>query len=1480
MLQSVVDRTASSGQKSHNSANNSKQFEDINKETEKLKEDDKTSITSESAEIPENEANAILLESLDEKAVDTKESIEFPGDNFQTQNLNVYPTDDSCGLGVSIAAKDVSVFIKTSKKPSSSLNFFTAFTRSKNKLSDIEESPSDRKYLIKNITFDIPAGNIFAIIGGSGSGKTTLLNTLSQRTSKLNQSGEVIYQSKSDNQTTSNIKNINYAYVIQQDILIPSLTCYETLKFSAQLKLSKKYSIQEQDKLINQIITELGLKDCKDTIVGSHFHKGLSGGEKRRLSIAIQMLSNPDILFLDEPTTGLDATAAIFLIKTLKNLAQFKKKTFVITIHQPRSDIFFMFDYLCILTRGEVMFCDSTRQVVSYFNNYLKYEIPDTNVNVADWLVDLTSVDNTRGPKIETQTLQRIENFKNKWNLYCELSEEYHSSTIAMIDSKLKLRSEKHSPLTSLTKKSANFRPSLFQEIMILTKRDLLLTSRDPVSTISAILESMLLSFIVGWIFYRPTGSLAGIRSKSASMYNVNGIQGYLILLFESYRLCNYDIKIFDRERFENCVSIPAFIISRRVSKLITEDIIVPTIFSIVTFFMLDVRCTAQSFFIFWAINLYNQQLACAFSMLAVSVTRDYPIVNILGNVNFTFQSYFSGFFINTAKMPVYVRWVKYLCYVWYSYGASVANNYLDFFGDCPQASQLSDPENSMECLAYTGKNIMENLGYPYAWITLPMCVLLAFLAIFYSLAAFFFYIHKVDITLAKLRKGNDSETKTTNADYKDEVHLKEVEEMLNNIDEDDEKEVGQDCNIIDAYDEGIDIQIKDVRLLVTKMNFSIQLILVKPFDKLITWFLKLGKARYFFAKEENIEKLVTQENKQILNNVTACFQKYKINAIMGPSGCGKTSLLNLLCGKLKFQSSTCEYFADGQMTFNNFQLSSKFGDSESKKILQGISSYVIQDDEHLLPLLTVYETLLFSAMLRLKSTHTKQQIENKVDEIIIKLGLKDCKNSYIGSEFMKGISGGEKRRVSIGIQLLNDPKILFLDEPTSGLDSFTALKILKILHDLATKDKKTIILTIHQPRFTIFEKFGTVLLLAKGGNAIFNGTPTEMQRYFPEVCNFKVPKLTNFADFVLDLVSIDSRTEKEEIESKQRLSLLELRWIEYREKKNEIKDFQVENGSDTEVEARFMELFLKFSKKRATFKVAFPIIFKRQLLMLTRNKEIPFARIFNSAGIALMSTLFYTPIKKDFTGILDTLGLVQQVSAAYFAGLLNNMTAYPVEKNFFYEEYEDVVYGMNTFFIVYTILEIPLEFVSGIIYGALTVYAIGLPREVGVFFVFVYTNVMIVNCGESLGVFFNSMLNHTGLAVQIVSVFLSVAVMMSGLMSIEMPPFFRDLSYIGPVKYAVMSCINIVFQRSKRFTCTADSGASEVASDGSVVSCIFNDGNDVLDGYNIRVDIKLYLGLIAVITVVYRALSFLGIYFRLNPPTTAIMNTLKRYAK
>ena len=496
------------------------------------------------------------------------------------------------------------------------------------------------KTLLQNVSADLRPGTLTAIIGGSGSGKTTLLNTVAERviSSRLTESGNVTFNGH------PSVHSVRHAYVMQQDILLPTLTVRETLQYSADLRLPSTVPHEARRQVVDEVIRELGLKECADTRIGNSQHRGCSGGEKRRVSIGVQLLANPGILFLDEPTTGLDATSAFQLIRTLKMLAQ-KGRTIVTTIHQPRSEIWDLFDNLIVLTKGSPVYSGSISACLPWFDS-LGFQLP-AFVNPAEFVIDIAAVDN-RTPELEEESTARVARLKDAWN--SESAKRFvHIEEVAEAQKKDR---------EAMAKRHAGF----LRQTRVLTDRTLKVTYRDPLGMAASILEAIFMGIICGYMFYNLGRDQAGIRSRQGGLYTAAGLQGYLILIFEVYRM-TIDISTFDRESSENCVDALPFILSRRIARLPTEDFPVPFLFSIIMYFMAGFEREASRFFIFFTITLLNHYIAVTCAMTCVATVRHFAGASLIANLVYTLQSMACGMFIQSETIPVYVRWLKWITY-------------------------------------------------------------------------------------------------------------------------------------------------------------------------------------------------------------------------------------------------------------------------------------------------------------------------------------------------------------------------------------------------------------------------------------------------------------------------------------------------------------------------------------------------------------------------------------------------------------------------------------------------------------------------------------------------------------------------------------------------------------------------------------------------------------------------------------------------
>lgn len=1247
--------------------------------------------------------------------------------------------------------------------------------------------------ILDGISLDLGAGQMMAIMGGSGSGKTTLLNTLSARLN-VNHKG-MTFSGSVEYKTQSNVNKIKNSYLLQNDIFLAGLSVKETLKYQADLRMPSSVKKEEKLALIDTLLDTLELTHLSNLIVLSFTKKiNLSGGERRRLSLAIQLLNKPSIIFLDEPTTGLDASSALKLVKLIKKLASPKFGiTVILSIHQPRIEVSNLFDTICLLTRGgKLVYCGSLRDSYDYFGGLDFITDLGPPDEMLEYIIGLSVKDYSTRAK-EDFTERRIGMLVAHWRVH---SDNILGPAKADLDMK---------GLIKLFSRSRKDQPSFLREVMILTKRTFILTLRDKWYLIALNGGTIFMAASTGWMFYKPPKDPTGIRSTISSLYAMLEIIGFSPVFLELERLWDSDGMNFVREYQENYVSIPGFVLSRRLGKLFLEDLPVGALFGIITYFMWGLRGGVGHFFIYFLITVLVSFIGMATAMVCFALGSDLALSTLILNVFYQLQNSACGYFVNAKHMPVYVRWIKYLAYFWYAFGGLTSNQFTKWEGHCPHADKSL-------CVEYTGKYQLHLLGYPEGWIGAPIGYLLIWLFGLYGLAlvALYFRSFEMEVSKPKTNKFGDEELGDDELIFDDREMSPFMTQALNSYPMSDLSPFSgsnyasginspRSNNGEFSQDDGplkTDINIRKISLSVSTMGgpFSTEL-----------------------------------QHKDLLQGLNADFESGSINIVMGPSGSGKTTLLNFLSHRLHRLS---KFKLDGQIMLNEVQ-------EISAHELARISSYVSQQDDTLISTLTVRETLYFQAKLRLPR-HEQKRIKPIVNTLIRRTGLIECADILIGSDLVKGISGGEKRRLSIAIQLLSKPKILFLDEPTSGLDSATALSVLELLKKLATRNGTTIIATVHQPNEEMVKIFDNVLILVRGGRAVYNGKVDSMPQFFGSN-GYVFPSTINPLTYILDLVT--KRDNEKPNDLKTRIDNLVKNWNTEMTQRCIIPTPLANKNTLVD--------FSKLERKKSPFFVILRTIAYRQFLNTIRNFDILFAKIIQTVLLGVVHTLFFARLSDEQYGISNRLGLIQEVLNLYFVGLINNVSLYPIERDIFYLEYKDELYGVAEFSLSYFLNEFPLEVIPCLIFSVLVVFAVGLPPTAGMFFAMFFVSLCALSCGESLGIFGNSLFDHLGLATNVLLNLAMISIFMAGTMSLTMPGFFTDFNYINPMAFAVGICTTLIFQ-GHEFKCPTG-------------NCEFSNGDDLLRTTGLTNGVGLLFGALVACLVVYRVVAIASVFIKVR---------------
>ena len=345
------------------------------------------------------------------------------------------------------------------------------------------------KPILKNVTGLASAGEVFAILGSSGAGKTTLLDVLASRKSFGKVEGDVTINGHKAHH--SQVKYIS-AYVQQEDLMLPTLTARETLSYAAQLRMPT-HSREAIDKEIDGLLKDLALSHVAESQIGNEMTRGLSGGEKKRLSIALQLLSNPAILFLDEPTTGLDAFNSFGVMKRVQAIAKDQGRTVICSVHQPRFTIFELFDKVMLLSRGEVAYFGPSSEAISVFAS-LGHHCPE-HENPADYLIDVI----VRAEGSADQSVRQA---------IVDVSKERALSIPAP---ELGLNLQKGEGGMGAA------RSSLARQFTVLTKRSFVALMRSPTATKAQIGQTIFMALLIGTIYL-------GLKHDQPSIQNRMGM--------------------------------------------------------------------------------------------------------------------------------------------------------------------------------------------------------------------------------------------------------------------------------------------------------------------------------------------------------------------------------------------------------------------------------------------------------------------------------------------------------------------------------------------------------------------------------------------------------------------------------------------------------------------------------------------------------------------------------------------------------------------------------------------------------------------------------------------------------------------------------------------------------------------------------------------------------------------------------------------
>ncbi|XP_037109613.1 broad substrate specificity ATP-binding cassette transporter ABCG2b isoform X2 [Syngnathus acus] len=513
------------------------------------------------------------------------------------------------------------------------------------------------KYILNNVS-DIMRPGMNAIMGATGSGKTSLLDVIAGRKDPAGlRQGTILVNGKV---VTSDLR-LSSAYVVQDDILMGTLTVRENLCFSANLRLDpRRHSSADRHARVDAILDELGLNDCADTKIGTEFLRGVSGGERKRCSIGMELITSPALLFLDEPTTGLDSNTANCIIRLLHKLSR-QGKTVIFSIHQPRFSIFRCFDHLTLMHKGEVVYAGPAQRTLQYFTD-LGYQIESFD-NPADFFMDITNGE-------AKSTLEEINTSERK-NV---LAVKYFQSQLCQdVLRELDRISLGVAGEVKGREEAADYATSFLYQMRVLCGRTALNTLRNPQTSYAQLALSIFFAVLVGLIYFQTPLTLPeALQNRSGAFFFliINMVFGNLsaVELFINERA------IFIHENSSGYYRTSVYFLSKIFADLIPNRIIPIFIFSAIAYYMMGLKSALVAFLRF-ALTMSLVSLAgVSLAFLVSASVSSFAMANILIALPFVFMMVFGGYLVNLNAMLSWLSWLKWVSIFRYGLNAAFIN--------------------------------------------------------------------------------------------------------------------------------------------------------------------------------------------------------------------------------------------------------------------------------------------------------------------------------------------------------------------------------------------------------------------------------------------------------------------------------------------------------------------------------------------------------------------------------------------------------------------------------------------------------------------------------------------------------------------------------------------------------------------------------------------------------------------------------------
>ncbi|CAO3689827.1 unnamed protein product [Umbelopsis vinacea] len=1216
---------------------------------------------------------------------------------------------------------------------------FVGLAKRLNPLRWVKKSHGTVFDIVHNVTGFCEDGEMLLVLGRPGAGCSSLLRVLANsRKGFLAIKGEVNYGGIPAEEFGNYLGEA--IYCMEEDAHYPELTVKETLGFALRMKTPAKRlpGVSRKDfqsDFMETMLKIFGLKKQENTLVGNAFVRGLSGGERKRMTISEAMTARSAIAAWDCPTRGLDAASALDYSKSLRIQCDALNKTTIATLYQASDSIYNLYDKVMLMYLGRCIFFGPRSRAKPYFIE-MGYTC-EPRKSTPDFLTGITNPNERIVAKgFEGKVPETPEQFES----YFLESQDYKELLSNMAEYEARIEREqpaeefkayvheiKQKGVANQSVYSVNF----YEQVRALTIRQFQILLGDKHALYERYFSVLIQAFIYASVFYQMSLNSTGAFQRGGALL--------ASLLFNAF-LSQAELPnvLAGRMTLQKHKSYAMYHPSAfHIARVITDIPIIVVqcaMYAIIVYFMMGFDPRADKFFVFLFINVLATLCTTDLFRLLGNISPSiYVAFQLTGILLITLITY-CGFSIPYNNMHPWLYWIYWIDPYAYAFKALFTNEMRGLTFPCQPPSGLvpagptyTDPAHQA-CtivgaapgqLFVTGDQYLE-AAYGYKTSQMSIDIIAVFLFWLLFIVLNMIAMEKITwVTGGYVKKVYKKGKAPKHTDEEELIRLRDAQEAYDKMGEDFAAEAG-----------------------------------------VFTW----NHVNYYVP--------VQKTQLQLLNDCEGWIKPGQMTALMGSSGAGKTTLLDVLAKRKTIGKVEGEIFLNGKALAADFER---------------ITGYVEQMDVHN-PNLTVREALRFSAKMRQPAEIPIEEKYEYVETVLKMMEMQDLGDALIGFlEAGQGISVEERKRLTIGMELVAKPHILFLDEPTSGLDSQSSYNIIKFIRKLADAGM-ALVCTIHQPSSILFEHFDRLLLLARGGKVAYFGDIGEnsavMNEYFESNGARRCEQVENPAEYILEVIGagINGRSKQD--------------WTEVWRNSKEAQAIKDELSS---LNADADKLGVDENAREFATGTMYQIweVYKRINLIWWRDPYFNIGRIWQAFFIGFLNGFTFWKLQPTPSQLQLRALVVFQIMIMGLTLVFSIQPQFMMQRLFFRRDYASKYYGFFAFAFSMILVEIPYMCVAGAL-GFLPLYwTAGLQTTaLDGFYLYLMLTIFLM-FSISFGLAIAAMLETMAQASIVTPIPNTFLFLFAGLLSpaAAMPYFWRSWMYpLDPYHYFLEGFISTLF--------------------------------------------------------------------------------------